>query len=739
MRANAGTGGRAEQLEILGQTLERPSWTLCPMTTVPQDEPVNPMAPTPAQKKRGGGNSLSELSEEPEEQDDEIEHEDDWLNFDLYDALPDADLYEDHPMDDSHEKSDNSDCDFQQGLMDDGHQLDLNNGDTNGNFTPSDDNDNEHQRRFAAHVDQVNCRFLSHTNEHQRCFTAHVERPDHSASRVEPQDNSVAHVERQDRPAPHVEQQDHSTAHNKNIQPLHITKRRPLAPLVIPLPNAILLPNSPPATQLLTKHKGKHYPHHSSLLKIHKTQWIVRMQFRTVQDMNSTMQPTTVLTPLPRDISMMYAVMNEQEREVDQASSAAGKEGEGRKEKDKEPDGDRGQGKKSATCSKDKEKDASPKDTVLSFYPRHWCEVAVDGWCLEVLNEVIAYYKTQSWKLEKGFYPEHRTGMCKLIFNNMQTFRSDLKKKVVRNLHVEYNILPSKNPKNAEECIAQIKSKAAELLSSASYLHRDPDANGKTSNFAHCGLQWPCLAFFYSSSKKALHQFAKFQPHMPYKALTLVGAIVHGLLGGLRDYGDDHLTFENTNWSDICTAQEWLNLSLTQLLEHKYHGPKLNTMLEDWAQTGMLGFKTQIPESKQDEFVMLLWSLVVAVVIAGVVYGLWVIAVVAGLSLWSLWSLDCRHVAVVAVVAVPTIFLIMGLNCMSLTVSWTVGGVHAYGPWQLASNSQRLYRHCTGTCVLYSTAPVLYKTGHCWPAMKGFADVVEPVKEVLVFAASIKK
>ncbi|KAF8127964.1 hypothetical protein EV363DRAFT_1452082 [Boletus edulis] len=281
---------------------------------------------------------------------------------------------------------------------------------------------------------------------------------------------------------------------------------------------------------------------------------------------------------------------NEQEREVDQASSVARKEGEGRKEKDKEPDEDRGQGKKSATRSKDKEKDASPKDTVLSFYPRHWRalldlakarmrlhaavedafprrEVAVDGRCLEVLNEVIGYYKTQSWELEKGFYPEHRTGMCKLIFNDTQTFRSDLKKE------------------NAEECIAQIKSKAAELLSSASYLHGDPDAN---------------------QLEKALHQFAEFQPHVPYKALTLVGAIVHGLLGGLRDYGDDHLAFENTNWSDICTTQERLNLSLTQLLEHEYHGPKLNTMLEDWAQMGMLGFKTQVPESKQDEFAMVL-------------------------------------------------------------------------------------------------------------------------------------
>jgi hypothetical protein len=55
-RANAGTGGRADQLEVIGRTLERPSRTTRPMTTVPQDAPVNPMAPTPVvRKKKAGG------------------------------------------------------------------------------------------------------------------------------------------------------------------------------------------------------------------------------------------------------------------------------------------------------------------------------------------------------------------------------------------------------------------------------------------------------------------------------------------------------------------------------------------------------------------------------------------------------------------------------------------------------------------------------------------------------------
>ncbi|KAN0101090.1 hypothetical protein V8E55_001074, partial [Tylopilus felleus] len=171
--------------------------------------------------------------------------------------------------------------------------------------------------------------------------------------------------------------------------------------------------------------------------------------------------------------------------------------------------------------------------TVEDAFPKF--EVAVDGQCCEVLLEVMAYYKMQDWELEKEIYPEHQAGMCRLIsnifcmfyiFNDMQTFHSDLKKKVVRNLHVDYDISPSKNAKTAEERSAQIKNKADELLSSVAYLQEDIDANGKSSNFAHHGLHWPCLVFFYSNSKKALRQFAEFQPHMPYKTLMLVSAIV---------------------------------------------------------------------------------------------------------------------------------------------------------------------------------------------------------------------
>ncbi|KAF8122210.1 hypothetical protein EV363DRAFT_1183343 [Boletus edulis] len=226
-RANAGTGGRADQLEVIGRTLERPSRTTRPMTTVPQDAPVNPMAPTPVvRKKKAGGkrnvkdparlfdepeplvprpsgpatgvlvripaqgspdsrfgfklqppprptyvgsqglhayqnrhgksltaatakgnhhrraantassspshskqrpsrpraalalghSSLSELSEEPEEQDDEYQLEDKQLDPDLYNRPPDDDLYAD-PMDGSYDVFHDPDPDLVQGMF----------------------------------------------------------------------------------------------------------------------------------------------------------------------------------------------------------------------------------------------------------------------------------------------------------------------------------------------------------------------------------------------------------------------------------------------------------------------------------------------------------------------------------------------------------------------------------------------------------------------------------------------
>ncbi|KAG6372364.1 hypothetical protein JVT61DRAFT_7804 [Boletus reticuloceps] len=62
MRSNTGVCGRADQLRMIGQTLEAPLKTPRPVTTVPKDVPVNPMAPVQAKKrtrKQGAKNAGS--------------------------------------------------------------------------------------------------------------------------------------------------------------------------------------------------------------------------------------------------------------------------------------------------------------------------------------------------------------------------------------------------------------------------------------------------------------------------------------------------------------------------------------------------------------------------------------------------------------------------------------------------------------------------------------------------------
>ena len=63
---------------------------------------------------------------------------------------------------------------------------------------------------------------------------------------------------------------------------------------------------------------------------------------------------------------------------------------------------------------------------------------------------------------------------CKL-FNDTQTFHSDLKKAVTKSLRADYELYPPPTAKTDEQRIAAVKKKADDLLSTAEYLHGDPD------------------------------------------------------------------------------------------------------------------------------------------------------------------------------------------------------------------------------------------------------------------------
>ncbi|KAI6014228.1 hypothetical protein BKA83DRAFT_4129871 [Pisolithus microcarpus] len=188
------------------------------------------------------------------------------------------------------------------------------------------------------------------------------------------------------------------------------------------------------------------------------------------------------------------------------------------------------------------------KPTTLAFYPPLWTklldkakariqlyvateepflrlETAVDGQCSEEIIELVVKYQEDQSELEAGFYPQYKRSMAWMLFNDMQTFRSEIKKVAVRIVPIEYNLSAPKSATTEREWLDAVKQKATVLLEGAKFLRGECDSLGKASNFAHPALQNICLGVYYSNSVKSLHQYVEFQHFVPYKALALAAAI----------------------------------------------------------------------------------------------------------------------------------------------------------------------------------------------------------------------
>ncbi|KAF8550338.1 hypothetical protein OG21DRAFT_1487831 [Imleria badia] len=242
------------------------------------------------------------------------------------------------------------------------------------------------------------------------------------------------------------------------------------------------------------------------------------------------------------------------------------------------------------------------------------CETAISGECREVLDEVIAHFETNKWEIERdtsyslSIYPEHKADMSTLIFNDTQTFRSDIKKAVMKYIRPGYDLFPPLTTNTAEERLAAVMKKADELLSTSLYLHGVPDEQGKVSNFAHKVLMDTVLDCFYNSSSKSLHQFPKFQDTVPYKALLLVARTVHATLCLFRTYGFVDEKMVKLNLQNVQAAYNEMIEQMEAVLLDPYHSKKLNRMLTDWAKSGMMGYgkKPKPAANTCNEFAILL-------------------------------------------------------------------------------------------------------------------------------------
>ncbi|KAG2130227.1 hypothetical protein DEU56DRAFT_757902 [Suillus clintonianus] len=212
----------------------------------------------------------------------------------------------------------------------------------------------------------------------------------------------------------------------------------------------------------------------------------------------------------------------------------------------------------------------------------------------EVLDAELWLCHQKKLKFENGYFPEYSPQMCRLLCDDLFTFRTELKKVVISIAKLSYDIFPKGTAMLPEQIKKHIVTAATALLKTGDYL-RIPDSSNvvlltvfsrrANSRILYRRLSRMCLEFFYSNSKKALKNTDDFRQTIPINALILVAAVMKGVISGFSDTGSDKVPQLS---ADRCrTDFDKLQKSVNTLLDIPERREELEEMLEQWAKIGM--------------------------------------------------------------------------------------------------------------------------------------------------------
>lgn len=175
--------------------------------------------------------------------------------------------------------------------------------------------------------------------------------------------------------------------------------------------------------------------------------------------------------------------------------------------------------------------------------------------------------------------------MAKLLYDDLSTWRYELKKTAVALAPVIYPLVPPSNIP-FQERTAWVESAATELLRISEFLRDGLDENGKTRNFANPALREAVIIFFYTGPYRVAQERPEiFRKQVPLPCLALVATAYNCVLEGLSKNGSG-------KWYPNFTAKEYGSIYacllklLKRIMKNPYHGPKLAEQLESWAQAG---------------------------------------------------------------------------------------------------------------------------------------------------------
>ncbi|KAG1753546.1 uncharacterized protein EDB91DRAFT_1077292 [Suillus paluster] len=199
--------------------------------------------------------------------------------------------------------------------------------------------------------------------------------------------------------------------------------------------------------------------------------------------------------------------------------------------------------------------------------------------------EPVHVYLTQV----PDYWPIHKPDMAKLLYEDLSTWRSELKKNVTVIASIMPGLVPPSNIPPQERA-SWVEGAATELKVGSKFLRDGMDEQGKTRNFANPALCDAVIMFMYTGPYRIARRHPDiFSKQLPLSCLALVSAVFVCVLNSLAKNGNGKSSLKFTTKEYRPTYTSALKL-LQNIMEHPYHGPKLVEQLQSWAEAGWQGY-----------------------------------------------------------------------------------------------------------------------------------------------------
>ncbi|KAH7902891.1 hypothetical protein BJ138DRAFT_1200163, partial [Hygrophoropsis aurantiaca] len=213
--------------------------------------------------------------------------------------------------------------------------------------------------------------------------------------------------------------------------------------------------------------------------------------------------------------------------------------------------------------SKNARADIEPNATQLNFYPSRWkdfledCKTefrtyaatddpfpkraqAINGIIADILKLMVVTWQRDGKRVEKGYWPKYKHEMAILIYNDIASWRGELKKAAVIVVPPAYRryLCPPSTVVGQAECRDYSKAGADQLIKKARFLRGPVDEDGNVLNFGHQSIRDLLRSFLFGHSNRIGNlRPNEFGKRIPDQTMALAATAIRCVLDGFKANG----------------------------------------------------------------------------------------------------------------------------------------------------------------------------------------------------------